>query len=241
MASQDRRIQENRYRPGDWADESRRYQSGRRDFQGGPGDYGRGRELTFREDYARYGDYLGRHPGDLSGRNHFDEEYFVDESQLTSRDYFDRDVLDRDRLERERIARNFVPREFEGYSTRAFGPAPAQVHRSGSRGDVAGSASHYGRGPKNYRRSDERIREDIGDRLTDDHYVDASNLEVHVLNGEVTLDGTVENRLQRHRSELIAELVSGVNHVQNNLRVRETTPNAQPSEASAQSSHALNK
>ncbi len=40
-----------------------------------------GRELTHREDFARNGDYLGRLPGDVSGRNHFDEEYFVDESE----------------------------------------------------------------------------------------------------------------------------------------------------------------
>jgi hypothetical protein len=40
-----------------------------------------GNELTHREDFARNGDYLGRMPGDVSGRNHFDEEYFVDESE----------------------------------------------------------------------------------------------------------------------------------------------------------------
>jgi hypothetical protein len=38
-------------------------------------------ELTHSEDYARNGDYLGRQPGDVSGQNHFDEEYFVDESE----------------------------------------------------------------------------------------------------------------------------------------------------------------
>jgi len=38
-----------------------------------------GEELTHAEDFARNGDYLGRRPGDVSGRNHFDEEYFVDD------------------------------------------------------------------------------------------------------------------------------------------------------------------
>jgi len=38
-------------------------------------------ELTHSEDYARNGDYLGRQPSDVSGQNHFDEEYFVDESE----------------------------------------------------------------------------------------------------------------------------------------------------------------
>jgi osmotically-inducible protein OsmY len=80
---------------------------------------------------------------------------------------------------------------------------------------------HTGRGPANYTRSDERIREDINDKLTDDWAVDASNITVSVNNGEVTLDGTVSTRLQKRRAEDCAEDVSGVKNVQNNLRVQE--------------------
>jgi hypothetical protein len=82
--------------------------------------------------------------------------------------------------------------------------------------------SHRGRGPRGYTRSDDRIREDLSDRLTDDHYVDASDVEIAVSNCEVTLSGTVENRAAKRRAEDIAEAVSGVRHVQNNLRVRES-------------------
>nr|WP_207785988.1 BON domain-containing protein [Altererythrobacter segetis] len=80
---------------------------------------------------------------------------------------------------------------------------------------------HSGRGPTNYTRSDDRIREDVNDNLTDDWGVDASNITVAVNNGEVTLDGTVSTRLQKRRAEDCAEDVSGVKHVQNNLRVQE--------------------
>jgi hypothetical protein len=38
-------------------------------------------EMTHSEDYACNGDYLGRQQSDVSGHNHFDEEYFVDESE----------------------------------------------------------------------------------------------------------------------------------------------------------------
>jgi hypothetical protein len=79
---------------------------------------------------------------------------------------------------------------------------------------------HRGRGPRNYRRSDQRIREDVSDRLTDDPYVDASDIEVAVENGEVTLVGSVMSRPVKHRVEDIAESVSGVTHVQNNLRIQ---------------------
>ena len=80
---------------------------------------------------------------------------------------------------------------------------------------------HRGRGPRNYTRSDERIREDVSDRLSDDHHLDASDIEVSVSGGEVTLNGTVENRFAKRHAEDLAESCSGVTHVQNNLRVRE--------------------
>ncbi|HEV2557715.1 MAG TPA: BON domain-containing protein [Microvirga sp.] len=77
-----------------------------------------------------------------------------------------------------------------------------------------------GRGPKGYQRSDERIREDVCERLTDDPIVDASDIDIVVADREVTLNGFVEHRDARRRAEDIAEHVSGVAHVQNNLRVR---------------------
>ena len=83
------------------------------------------------------------------------------------------------------------------------------------------SQDHRGRGPKGYRRSDERIREEGCERLTDDPLVDASEIEIAVQDGEVTLAGTVDDRRTRRRAEDIAESVSGVLHVQNNLRPRQ--------------------
>lgn len=79
---------------------------------------------------------------------------------------------------------------------------------------------HRGRGPRGYARSDERIKEDVNDRLTDDGMLDASDIEVEVSEREVTLSGEVSSRSDKRRAEDIAEDVSGVSHVQNNLRVR---------------------
>lgn len=81
-------------------------------------------------------------------------------------------------------------------------------------------ARHRGKGPKNFTRSDERIKDDINSRLTDDPYVDASEIEVAVESGEVTLTGTVPDRSSKRRAEDIAELVSGVKNVENRLRVK---------------------
>jgi osmotically-inducible protein OsmY len=90
---------------------------------------------------------------------------------------------------------------------------------------------HRGRGPKGYTRSDERIREDVNDRLTDDGLLDASDIEVQVASSEVTLTGQVKSREEKRRAEDIVEAVSGVRHVQNNLRVQDR--NASPGQASA--------
>jgi osmotically-inducible protein OsmY len=79
---------------------------------------------------------------------------------------------------------------------------------------------HRGRGPKNYTRSDDRIREDVSDQLTDDPLIDASDIDVNVGNQEVTLSGTVASRNERRLAEEVAEQVSGVKYVQNNLRVK---------------------
>src|SRR3712207_6478486 len=91
----------------------------------------------------------------------------------------------------------------------------------GDRGDAGREPQglHRGRGPKGYKRSDERIHEDVCERLTEDPMIDASNVEVEVKNGEVTLSGTVSSRGLKRRAEDLAELASGVGHVQNNLRV----------------------
>lgn len=82
---------------------------------------------------------------------------------------------------------------------------------------------HRGRGPKDYKRSDDRIREDVNDRLTDDAHIDASGIQVAVKDGEVTLSGTVENRFAKRHAEDLAERISGARHVQNNLRVQEAS------------------
>lgn len=81
-----------------------------------------------------------------------------------------------------------------------------------------------GAGPKGYRRSDERIREDVCDRLGHDYEVDASEVEVSVSNGEVTLAGSVNDRGQKFRVEHLADGVSGVTEVHNQLRVKRELP-----------------
>jgi osmotically-inducible protein OsmY len=80
--------------------------------------------------------------------------------------------------------------------------------------------SFVGKGPKNYTRSDERIREDVCDRLSDDDEVDATDITITVRDGEVTLEGSVNDRRAKHRAEDIADNVRGVKDVHNRLSAR---------------------
>lgn len=85
--------------------------------------------------------------------------------------------------------------------------------------DARASGGHRGRGPSGYSRSDDRIKEDINDRLTDYDYIDATNITVEVTSGEVILSGTVDSRYEKRLAEDIAEDVSGVRNVENRIRV----------------------
>lgn len=78
---------------------------------------------------------------------------------------------------------------------------------------------HRGKGPAGYTRSKERILEDANERLMRDSSLDASKITVTCEDNEITLDGTVDSRSAKRRAEDIVDDISGVKHVQNNLRV----------------------
>ena len=83
-----------------------------------------------------------------------------------------------------------------------------------------GRGQHYGRGPKAYQRSDERIQEDVNERLTWHGDIDATHIEVTVSSGDVTLEGTVDSRRAKRMAEDAVEMVRGVKEVHNRLRIQ---------------------
>jgi osmotically-inducible protein OsmY len=176
------------------------YGSGTSYGNSGAGSYGYGQEYNrnrgYGEDYNE--DYGTGNYGSGYGRR-YDR---------------DRDYNDRNRQNRNRDWWDKTKDEVSSW----FGDEDAERRR---RQDKV--INHRGRGPKGYTRSDERIKEDVNDRLSDDAFLDASEIEVMVSNGEVTLSGTVENRIDKRRAEDLAEDISGVSNVQNQLRVKQTT------------------
>ena len=94
------------------------------------------------------------------------------------------------------------------------------THRpADSRHTEALAASHRGKGPRNYNRSDDRINEIVCDRLCDNPELDASAIEVAVKDSDVTLSGEVESKYSKRLAEQLAEQVGGVSNVENRIRV----------------------
>ena len=116
----------------------------------------------------------------------------------------------------------------QGQGAGAVGNESMGRDRSGSWGDRARqwgqfggqlSGGFAGRGPKGYTRSDERMREDVSDKLMEHPELDASEIEVRVSGGEVTLSGSVDSRWAKRLAEDVAESCTGVRDVMNQLRV----------------------
>ncbi|NSX14286.1 BON domain-containing protein [Cupriavidus taiwanensis] len=75
-------------------------------------------------------------------------------------------------------------------------------------------------GPRGYQRSDERIRDQICERLSYARGVDVSDVSVEVNDGVVSLTGTVRDRGQKYYIEDMADGTYGVKDVNNDIRVR---------------------
>ena len=79
---------------------------------------------------------------------------------------------------------------------------------------------HFGKGPRNYRKSDDRILDEVNEALTRHGELDASDIEVEVKDGEVILTGSVTNRSAKRTAEDAASEIYGVNDVTNQLKIK---------------------
>lgn len=118
-------------------------------------------------------------------------------------------------------------REWPGQALREFFDWGDHRRRFPRRAGVRTRADvpdHSGRGPKGYRRSDESITEEICERLSDDPYIDASDIAVTSRDGRVVLEGSVDERPIKHRVEDIVADCAGVTAIRNELRVDRLRP-----------------
>jgi hypothetical protein len=123
-----------------------------------------------------------------------------------------------------------------GYNTSGFGATEYGRSRVGGGAYADGMARdlgpvyagrraegpHRGKGPRGYKRSDESILDEVVARLTADSRVDASEIDVEVNEGHVTLRGTVDEKQMKWLAEDLADSVRGVTEVDNGIRTRRT-------------------
>jgi hypothetical protein len=171
------------------------------------------------------GGWRGREPNDWRGRESR-EDFLGRESQ----DWQSRASRDHHPLSQEPFGHEpFTHSSFgESEQPRYFGRG-AQGHGGGPSftGGTYGTADwrsdapqrRYPQGPKGYTRSDERLREDISERLMQAYDIDSSEVTVQVQGGKVVLEGTVPNRYMKHAIEDIADGAPGVQDVDNRIRV----------------------
>jgi hypothetical protein len=107
-----------------------------------------------------------------------------------------------------------------------YGLASSQPRRVDTQ-RLESARDHRGKGPKGYRQTDERLRERLCELLTDDPRIDATNIDVQVQDGEITVAGFVDSRRTKF---LVEELVANTcdTEVTNRLQVRrpEDSPEA---------------
>lgn len=220
--------------------------SGRGGYHGG--NQGRGGYGYGGYGYGHGGGWGGGFGGgerEYGGMNRYDRVYgrrdFGDDDY--ERRDFERRDFERDYDDRPRNlgARDYETRHFGGGG--GFGPMGRQRMQSplggrggmgigsGSdlgfsyrghegRGDVDERGPHYGKGPKGYKRTDERIREEVCECIARQGHIDASDVEVKVENGTVILTGTVAQRHHKRVLEQMVERVHGVDDVHNELRLK---------------------
>lgn len=81
---------------------------------------------------------------------------------------------------------------------------------------------HYGKGPKGYKRSDDRIKEDASEALYRDQNIDATDIEVQVKDGTVILKGSVDCRKTKREAEHCVDELIGVEDVRNELTIKKS-------------------
>jgi hypothetical protein len=186
-------------------DESRHFNDRWQNSYSGPG-YGSFNERESRQGATEYGGsssnpFYGDHPLTRAG-----SEY--------DSDYFGRNGLPTTPWRPEVSNEEFSDLVYGGNPERQI----EQWQSSRSQGSSQ-QGQFRGHGPRGYRRSDDRIKEDVCQCLTDDEHIDASNIEVAVNDREVVLSGTVQSRAEKRHAEDLIERLPGVRDVINGLRV----------------------
>lgn len=165
-------------------------------------------------------------------QNNRSSRYLPDEEQISYSDrrYQNEDDYrnsDRDRNMNDSNRMGAAWQEYDQYKNNYFDYDRNRYNRERENnyrpatnyGSFYSETDHTGRGPKGYTRSDSRIEEDVNETLEFDRHIDASEIEVKVDNGIVTLSGSVDSRHAKRHAEDIIENIKGVKDVRNQITI----------------------
>ena len=211
--------------------ESRRYQQGQE--YGRDEEYGGGQEQGYGSSRYQQGGYQGsqREQSGYGGSRPYQRAGFRGEQQRSHGEF---------REQGRSASSEWRPEDYsqerQGYGRQYEEQSFAQPYPPGFQGDFGSSqrasqyrpgreeyftsGSHRGKGPKGYTRSDDRLKELICERLTDDPSIDASEISLEVTSQIVKLTGTVDDRRTKYEVEELIERCGGVKDIDNQLRVR---------------------
>ena len=79
---------------------------------------------------------------------------------------------------------------------------------------------HRGKGPRNHARSDAGLQAHVSELLTEHDEIDASNLDVHVADGAITLTGTLDDGHMRGKLDELLGGIAGVRAIHMSIAVR---------------------
>ena len=131
--------------------------------------------------------------------------------------------LDQDEVLTER---HYTFSELESYGKRKIRAREARSAPPPLNKNVKG---FRGKGPKNFMRSDEKIKDDASEALYRNTHVDASRIEVFVTKGVVTLKGFVNDREQKKMAEAAIDHLPGVEDVFNEIHLKASSEELQKS------------
>ena len=235
--------------------EQRRNEPGYRTTQdysdmGQSNDRGWNEQSNYGNPYQREGSYRPYESGYDSPWSSMAREHYQPSAMGSSERYGYRDDADYNRYQqRGNYQGNYGNQQSYGSQQGGFQQQGgygwqergSQQGEYGSQGSSQREGRYKGVGPRNYQRSDQRIMEDINDRLNDHPYIDASDVQVKVKEGEVILEGTVDSRWAKHHVEDIADEVSGVKDVENRIHIKKNIWEKESSNTEKSSADSKNK
>jgi hypothetical protein len=222
-----------------------------RDEYGMRNQYGPVDQYSFRNTYTR----KQKPPRDRSEERFLRERYPNDDySSYAGPDYrehsyddrpFELGVEDYDQ-ERSRFSQRgneWNRSEFANpYHVEQDHPGVSGKDRSGqwlNRPEYEQQKNFIGHGPKNFRRSEARLREDVCEALLNHPDVDASDIEVEVKEGNIYLKGTVDSRKAKRAAEDAVEYIYGVDDVHNEIKVKKSIEGWIPGLGKADTEHKI--